>query len=412
MNKLSKRLFVCYIPGLDLRRITVERAPYIAELLNTYPWAALRGYPSPELLSTVMTGQEPHEHGIWQTTLRPRKPQPVFQRVLDRLPDAITIPAQCIQHQLFRNCDIPTIPPRRRRRFALSRLKFYGHADTQKLLARLGPIESLVTALGAERCRYVFNDRFNEREQVVHDVASGGWTLEFLQFHAADILGHWHADTPEKISALYRAIDDFVQRLHEKCQANGVLMSLCSDHGQEPVTGSIDLRRHLTALAVPDGEYAYFLQPIAARFWFETDRARQTVTGMLSNVAHGMLLSYRDMHEHGVRFPDGRNGEWYFLADPGYLFFPHDFYHPLPNLLFGLKDWQQRRRIRDPRHIAYHGYLPSHPSERGFVAVLDARCRTDGGTIALTDLAPSWLALAGERAPTSMRGTARFRGAD
>ena len=67
----NQRLFVCYLPGIDLRRIDGERAPYLAMLLKAHPWASLRTYPSPELLSTVITGQEPHEHGIWQTTLLP-----------------------------------------------------------------------------------------------------------------------------------------------------------------------------------------------------------------------------------------------------------------------------------------------------------------------------------------------------
>jgi hypothetical protein len=130
---------------------------------------------------------------------------------------------------------------------------------------------------------------------------------------------------------------------------------------------------------------------------------------MLRSLPHGTFHAYQDLEEFGIRFPDSRYGEVYFLASPGYLFFPHDFHHALTNLLFGLEDWQQRHRIRSGKHLSYHGYLPKHDSERGFMILADERYDVDAPLIDLIDIAPSWLALIGERSPASMRGVPRFR---
>jgi hypothetical protein len=393
---------------MDLRRIDPEHVPYLADLLERYPWASIRTHPSPELLSTIITGQNPHEHGIWQTRLRPRVQRTAAQQLIDGLPDSLTTTVQCVRHQIFHDCDVPTLPPRRRRRFEFHRLKFHGRADTQKLLERLGDVDSVVRAAGTERCSYIFTDRFNDREALLANAASGRWDLEIMQFHAMDMLGHWQLETPGQLRDYYRMTGEFVRRLHDKCRANGLLMAFLSDHGQERIIGTVDLRRQLKALDIPREEYSYYLQPITARFWFETDRARRTITSLLGEVPHGTLHTYQDLAEFDIRFTDGAFGEVYFLADPGYLFFPHDFHHTLTNFLFGLKDWQQRNRIKSGKHLSYHGYLPKYESERGFMILLDERYRVDQPHINLIDLAPSWLALIGDRPPEAMRGVPRF----
>ena len=64
------KLFVCYIPGLDQRRIDPEYTPFLAEVMRRLPWTRLSTLPSNELLSSMVTGQRPDQHGIWQTTLK------------------------------------------------------------------------------------------------------------------------------------------------------------------------------------------------------------------------------------------------------------------------------------------------------------------------------------------------------
>ncbi len=405
----SQRLFLCYVPGLDRRRVDREHAPWIANQLAACPTARLSSVPSVELCSTIMTGAWPHEHGIWQAALCNQRPsRSLRQRFTDCLPDLVTTTGQCFIHQLTHSCDIPTLPPRRRREFELRRLKFRGRADTADLMAALGDHESLFRTLGSERATYQFTDRLRDRDSVLATACSGSQRLEVVQFHALDMMGHWYLKTDDEYRHFYGLIDDFVRRLYEKCRANGVTMVLLSDHGQERVTNTIDVRRCLRELDLPPDEYSYFVQAVSARFWFHTDRARQAIHDLVAGLPNGSGLTYRDFYEYGVRFPDAEYGELYFVPEPGTILFPDDFYHPLVNLFFGMKNWQERPRIRNRMHISSHGYLPQNDCEKGFMVVLDDRYSVTAPGMHLIDVAPSLLAMLGVEQPAAMTGANRF----
>lgn len=404
----TTKLFVCFLPGIDRRLLYAENAPYIAGLFASHPWTSTTSIPSAELVSTIMTGMLPHEHGVWQLKWRPAPPRSLMDRLIDKLPDLVTTTVQCVIHLVMRCYEIPTIPPKRLRQMEFTRLKFHGHADTDDLRARLRGADSIFTAVGPQYSRYYFTDRFNDRARLLQEMCSGTYRLEVLQFHSMDVMGHWILDTPEKIRTFYRLTDAFVRALHTKCQANGLTMVLLSDHGQEAVKETIDLRGAFTTLGIPADEYAFFLQPAMARFWFHTDRARQAITGMLAKTAHATVLPYQELRRYGIEFSDAQYGEVYSVPDAGYAFFPHDFYHPLTTLYVGLTDWQQRRRLRDPRYLTYHGYLPDHDCEQGFMLVLDKTYQVDAPDINLIDIAPSLLAMTGDRIPSSMKGVVRF----
>ena len=404
----GRNVFLCYMPGLDRRRIDREHAPYLSDLLAAFPNANTSSVPSPELCSTIMTGAWPHEHGIWQTALRERRPRSLRQRFTDSLPDLVTTTGQCIVHQLTDSCDVPSLPPRRRREFELRRLKFRGRADTDDMLAALGDRESLFQTLGTGHASYRFTDRLRDRDSVLATACSGSPPLEILQFHALDMMGHWHLETDEEYRHFYGLIDDFVRRLHEKCRTNGVTMVILSDHGQEWVTSTIDIRRRLRELDLPPDEYSYFVQAVLIRFWFHTDRARRAIHDLIAGLPNGSVLTYRDYYDYGVRFPDAEYGELHFVPEPGTVLFPDDFYHPLINLFFGMRNWQERRRIRNRKHISSHGYLPENDCEKGFMVALDERYSVEAPKMHLVDVAPSLLAMLGVEQPAAMTGGSRF----
>jgi hypothetical protein len=110
------------------------------------------------------------------------------------------------------------------------------------------------------------------------------------------------------------------------------------------------------------------------------------------------------MHYYGVRFEDDAFGELYAFADPGHIFFPHDFYQPLGNVVLGLLDKQQRARARQPVHRGNHGYLPEHPSERGWMLLDDATLKPQHAAVRLVDIAPTLLSLVGATPPEYMQG--------
>ena len=53
-------LFVCYVPGFDLRHIDDSSAPYTATLLKSFPHVKIKSYPCTELLPSILTGSYPH----------------------------------------------------------------------------------------------------------------------------------------------------------------------------------------------------------------------------------------------------------------------------------------------------------------------------------------------------------------
>lgn len=408
MAKISNKIFICYIPGLDRRRINSECTPYLAQALQRQPWAKLSTLPSSELLSSLVTGQRPDQHGIWQARLSNRGAPSLSERLVDSLPEFLTIAAQLVHYRVFHDCELPTIPPWRRRHLEFVRLKFFGRASSDDLRRQLNGAVSIFDAVGWGEARYRFTDRFADRHKIFSKLGLGEVSLDMLQFHALDMLGHWQLRTAEQLGHVYRETDEFVRRLEEKCKAAGIAFVLISDHGQEPVSDTIDLTGALRELDLPKSHYAYYVQPVSARFWFHTERARSAITDRLSRIANGTILSYRDLAEYGVAFEDGSFGEMYFVPDAGFLLFPHDFYHPLANLYMGLTDRQQRDRLRSPLHIACHGYLPTNECEEGLMIIFDHNYSLEHDEISLLDVAPSLLAMLNCGVPTQMVGRSRL----
>jgi hypothetical protein len=288
------------------------------------------------------------------------------------------------------------------------RLKFFGHATTEDLCSRLNGAPSIFDAVGRGESRYRFTDRFADRHDILPRLDLGAVSLDMIQFHALDMLGHWQLSTSERLHHVLKETDEFVRRLHEMCEEAGVTFLLVSDHGQEPIRHTIYLKAQLEELDLPRSEYAYFLQPVAARFWFHSERARAAVTDRLSRSENGHFLSYQDLAPYNVAFEDGAYGESYFVPDPGYLLFPYDFHHPLANLYMGLTDSQQRDRLRCPIHVAYHGYLPTNDCEEGLLIIFDDNYSLEERRISLLDVAPSLLAMMNCDAPPQMVGQSKL----
>ena len=115
------------------------------------------------------------------------------------------------------------------------------------------------------------------------------------------------------------------------------------------------------------------------------------------------------MSTYNVPLTDDRYGELFFYLDPGYIFFPHDFHHPLARLFLGLTDSMQRSRLRDPRHKGNHGHLNYFEAERSLMLLADADFEVESSHADIFDVAPSMLSIIGIDPPTSMSGRSIFR---
>lgn len=407
MNGPLERLFVCYFHGLDERRLDPDRTPFLHRLRARCPSVALHTLPSTELLTTIITGVWPSEHGVWQVKIKSeaRTPNPVSWR--DRLPDAVSTTLQGLRQVFDPTFDLAAVPERRRRRFEMHRFKYLARERNRAVVERIGTYDSVFGILKG-RSRFHFAKRFGPLRKMSHRLPFGDSTLEMLEVYALDLFQHWHMDQPRAIDRAYRAMDDFIRGLHDRCIAKGTTLVVLSDHGQTPVVGVIPLKSTLAHSGVRETDYSYFIDTVQARFWFHTKAARERLEPLLRGMRNVVPFRHDEMARFHVPCVDDSYGEIHLAADVGWIFFPHDFYHPLANFFMGLTEETQRTRLFHTRHKGNHGYLPEHPSEKGFAILADDRFRAPEAQGELIDVAPTLLALLGEPRPTHMRGRVVF----
>lgn len=406
------RLCVCYIHGLDKRHIHEADAPFLSSLLARGDTAIVETFPSNELVSTVFTGAWPHEHGLWQAALRPgvEKGEPgVLGRLADALPDMLTTTAQLVRYQFDKSYELPVVPPRRRRRLEFHRFKYYTWARSGRGIHKVGGYTTLFDVLG-DRCRFQFaKDMTGTRRALQAAPSGGGIDVDFIQTYALDQLEHWGLDRPDLVAKGLREIDGWLADAAQRCADAGVNMLIFSDHGQEAVTGYVDLKKHLRDWGVHDDDCTYLIEAQCARFWFHNDATRAAVVPKLREIPHTKLIDNAGLTAFGLHFKDHRYGELYLFTDQGHVYFPHDFYHPVANLFMGLTEREvMAPRRRDPRHRGYHGHLPPHPAEEGLLVMTTPGWRRTTERAKLIDIAPTVLSLVGAERADTMKGTAVF----
>ncbi|MEA2093700.1 MAG: hypothetical protein U9P11_03950 [Pseudomonadota bacterium] len=406
-NAGTMRLFVCYVPGLDARRVGPDTTPCLHGLMQSCPSVKISTLPSTELVPTLISGVYPHQNGVWQVSLDDTKVDPVNQGMFDRLPDMVSTTAQCIRQKLDGSYDLAAIPPGRRRRFRQHRFKYTRRAQSPETLARFGDYPSIFGLLGPD-AKYHFTKDFGSLNDLAARLPSPGLKLEFLEMYALDLTQHWNLDRPDVMREAYLATDTFIAELRKKCLQQDVTLMVLVDHGQEPVIGTIPFKQQLKKLGIRDSDYSYFAELATIRLWFHTDESRNRITELLQKLEHTTLLKYTEMHQFHVCFDNSDYGEYYLMADPGYIFFPHDFYQPLANTYLGLTDREQRSRVLNPVHRGNHGYLPQHPSEKGYAILVDNKYSAQASEIELIDFAPTVLTLVGHPPAQHMNGKIAF----
>lgn len=160
------------------------------------------------------------------------------------------------------------------------------------------------------------------------DISNETASFYFLYLSEMDMFLHMNCNAPEKIEERLRWYDRELRKIFAAArQANKeATFTIVSDHGMTPVTRHYDLLQHFegTKLRMP-GDYLAVYDSTMARYWFFTERARQEILGILSQVSCGRLLSDAELKRLGIFFPDRRFGEAVFLLDPGWLFSRSDF---------------------------------------------------------------------------------------
>ena len=333
----------------------------------------------------------------------------VADRFVDSLPDVLTTTFQCFRHFIDNSFDLSGIPPRRRRHLKLTRTKYKRRNKQPEALYEIGGISTVLGLAGKDRARYSFSCSTDPVKTVLPDLCTDGLLLEILELYSLDRHQQWNLDSPAETARFYSVIDDFIEKLHNKCKQKNVSLMILTDHGHERIVDSVDISAMMKEAGLTETDISYFIEVSNARFWPHTDRARKLITECLSSIDNGKLIRYDEMSTYNVPLTDDRYGELFFYLDPGYIFFPHDFHNPLARLFLGLTDPMQRSRLRDPCHKGNHGHLHHFDAERSFMLLADKGLELVSAQADILDVAPSMLHLIGIDPPSTMTGRSVFR---
>lgn len=414
---MPPQLAVCYLSALDERWIDPTHCPFIHRQLQHHPAVPLHPQPNTQLTPTLVTGVGVDQHKGWQMTLRPRRPRTPIEKLIDLLPDALTTTAQCLHHRFDRYVDLPTVEPRRRRQFELYRYKLTRkEANPKQYIQSFGGVPTIFSMLG-DRSFYQPMLSLEHIEEVVPHIDPAKHDLTFLHLYGYDIFLHWVLDQTDVLIDATRRVDRAIEALHTRCVEAGVPLLLFSDHGQEIVTGTVDILSLIQSLGLTDDDFTYYCEVPCARFWFHTPEAEQTVRRALAELDHVTLIDADDMPAHNmpIKQSDGF-GDLFVFTDAGHVFFPHDFHHPVINRYMALTRVSHRARKHDPVHRGYHGHLPHEACENGFITLLNPAAAAASHVPAhapvadsaeLVDIAPTILDLLGENIPAHMTGQPR-----
>lgn len=405
----ESRLMVCYISGMDMRRLESQVTPFISRLMRTCPSTIFANLPSNELFPTLVTGTPPNVHGVWGVQYVPDPPVTILDRWIDLLPDFVTTSFQCLRHLQDNTYDLPAVPPHRRRHFRFTRTKYKRRNKRPEALLNIGGTPTVMNLVGEGRAHYHFSSSANPVADVLPKVCQDDSIIEILELYSLDRHQQWNLDQPLETERFYGVVDDFIRQLHAKCRQNNRVLMLVSDHGHELISGHIDLCAKLQNFGLTATDLSYFIEVSSARFWFHTSQAREQVTRWLSQMPQGQLIRYDKMANYNIELSDDSYGEFFFYLDPGHIFFPHDFYHLLANLFLGLTDPMQRSRLRSPRHRGNHGHLPHVDAEKSFMLVADPNFQVDMVAADILHVAPSILSVIGVDRPAAMSRNGLFR---
>lgn len=392
-------LLILYFSGLDHRKINNSITPYLYSLSEKYPMIKINTIPDVDLKTTMWTGCYPHEHGMFQVRLKKDRDFNI-KKAQDNLPDIITTTFQCFIHSITGRFDLAGVPDWRRRRFDICKIKYRnikGYLDIKGT-------DSIFEILGENNCNFLYEENFHKMVNAPLKQFIKNKKFELFDLHATDLFTHWNIDDEKMMSDSYRKVDKCIEDLHAECESRGITMMVISDHAQAIVEDTIDIVGKIHELGIKKNEISYFIEAPMARFWFHSDSAREKMLDYLSENEKGTLLHFEELHRYNIKFNDDSYGEYYFVTNPGTIFYPNDFYHPLGNLYLALKNIEQRSRIKSPIYRGYHGHLPYNECEKGFMMLLDNNYKPNRKEIEIIDVVPTVLNLLGYKKPESLNG--------
>ena len=327
--------------------------PFLDDLWAERRWlVTILGYSS-GAIPTLLTGQLPSQHGHWNLIYRDPARSPFgWTRPLGRLPRPL------VENRVSR----------RVLKAAARRLSGYsGYFSLYDY-----PVAHLPQFDLTEK-RDIYTPGGLDAPSIFDDMKAAGIPYECYTYHThtdAEILAlapgraaatdarvlflylsgldhhlHFHVHEPDSVSRMVAWYEAGLRRVWEaatRARADA-RMFVFSDHGMTPIRWTHDLRRDVEATGLRVlHDYLPAYDSTMARFWVETDHARETLTALLQDHPCGALMSERELQRLGVAFEDSRYYHLLFLMKPGMLLSPSD--------------------MGSVRFAGMHGYHPSEPT--------------------------------------------------
>ncbi len=195
--------------------------------------------------------------------------------------------------------------------------------------------------VGMKTCSAMFEAAATALEREVFDLC-------MIHIGELDVDGHKLGPRADLLGGHLATIDACLSRLHRAARRLGIScnMVIVSDHGMQPVAGTVDVIGRVKEAASRAGlrsprDYLYFLDSTMARFWFPNGAARRPIEEALSAVPHGHIVTEGEKEERGINFRHNLYGDTLFWLDKGYIVFPNFFqstYSDCPRGMHGYMD--------------------------------------------------------------------------
>jgi hypothetical protein len=150
----------------------------------------------------------------------------------------------------------------------------------------------------------------------------------YVHLQQLDATGHLHGPGSAALQHTLEETDQAMAQLISEARRryDAVNLLVFGDHGMVAVTGALDVWTSLRQTGLVFGrDLVYFIDSTMVRLWPLRKQARPAIERALSALPGGRLLSAADLRHYGIAGCDRRNGELYFLADPGVLLVPNFF---------------------------------------------------------------------------------------
>ena len=274
----------------------MESMPFLTGLISSGTLVEWKGHPTTEIWPTLVTGANPGTHWIWHCKFKDKGLAFKWtDRILEKLPDRVVTTLQLFRHFADAEFDMPCIPHWRRRHLEFHRLKFNARSKPEQY-RNVGGLDTIFAALG-DRAAYGVTGLFEELDEFLENWPRQDTALDWFEAHAYDIASHYNIDREDVMKKRGRELDGFARAYHDKCVALGRRFILIVDHGQEPITGSVNLQKILKDTKVDPAEFVYFTAQGVAKFWFRTPNARKVVESALREVQNLNVMDCKELNE-------------------------------------------------------------------------------------------------------------------